>query len=266
MSDRQKRILTSLVAIPPIVVFIYQFDNIVFFLAVLVIILLSTREFIDILEAGNVKVLRLPAYIGAVSLPYGIYTADVRFFSGALLVTVLLAMTMKLFSEDALKDTFDSIGGTLTTVLYAPLMFSFIILLRKMDAHGAYIFFLIVLIWMSDTSAYFVGCRFGRRKLYEKISPKKSIEGVIAAYIGGVALGVGYSWLLLDFKPVHGVIISILVVTAGIVGDLAESMFKRKANVKDSGSLIPGHGGILDRVDSLLFGAPVLYLYLIYLV
>lgn len=264
MGDRHKRILTAAIAIPPIVAFIIYFDNIVFFLAVLLVILLSVREFIALLESANIKVMSYPAYFGSIFLPYGIYTADVRLFSGALLLTAVMAMSVKLFSDEPLKDTFDSIGGTLMTVLYAPLMFAFVVLLRKLGVH--YIFLLCVLIWMSDTSAYFIGCRFGKRRLYEKISPKKSVEGAIAAYVGGVGVGILYCEAFIDISILHAALVGILVVTAGIVGDLVESMFKRKAGIKDSGSLIPGHGGILDRVDSLLFGAPVLYLYISYLV
>jgi phosphatidate cytidylyltransferase len=263
VGERTKRILTSVVAIPLIAAFIIYFDNIVFFAAMLAIILLSTKEFVYMLESAGIKILWFPAFFGSVLLPYGIYTGDVRIFSSALLVTAGLAMVFKLFSREPLEETFISIGSTFLTVLYAPLMFSFIVLLRKVDVH--YIFLLFALIWMSDTSAYFFGCRFGKHKLYEKISPNKSIEGALAAYIGGMGSGVLYSYIFIkDLSLGHAAFASCLVVTAGIIGDLVESMFKRRANVKDSGSMIPGHGGFLDRVDSLLFGAPVLYLYISY--
>lgn len=262
MTERVKRVLTAVVAIPPIAALIIYFDNIVFFLAVLAIILLSTKEFMNLLESAGVKILYFPAFFGSILLPYSIYTGDVSIFSAALVVTAGLSMIFKLFAKEPLEETFITLGGTLLTVLYAPLMFSFIILLRKTGVH--YIFLLVVIIWMSDTCAYYFGCRYGRHKLYEKISPKKSIEGAFAAYIGGVGSGVLYAYFLMDASLYHTAFASFLVVTAGMIGDLVESMFKRRADVKDSGNIIPGHGGVLDRVDSLLFGAPALYLYAIY--
>lgn len=262
MGERTKRVLTAIVAIPPIALLIIYFDNIVFFLAVLAVILLSTKEFMNMLESAGVKILYFPAFFGSVLLPYSIYRGDVSIFSAALVVSAGFAMVFKLFSKEPLQDSFTSIGGTLLTVLYTPLMFSFIILLRKAGVH--YIFLLVVIIWVSDTCAYYFGSRYGKHRLYEKISPKKSVEGAIAAYIGGMAAGIVYGDIFLKCSPYHAGFASFLVVTAGIVGDLVESMFKRRANVKDSGSIIPGHGGVLDRVDSLLFGAPALYLYIIY--
>lgn len=262
MNERTKRVLTALVGIPPIAALIIYFDNIVFFLAVLAVILLSSKEFMNMLDAAGIKVIYFPAFFGSALLPYSIYTGDVKIFSAALVVTAGLSMIFKLFSKEPLDDTFKSIGGTLLTVLYAPLMFSFIILLRKAGVH--YIFLLIVVIWVSDTFAYYFGSRYGKHRLYEKISPKKSIEGAFAAYIGGLTAGGVYGYSLMNVSVYHAVFASFLVVTAGILGDLVESMFKRRANIKDSGNIIPGHGGVLDRVDSLLFGAPALYLYITY--
>jgi phosphatidate cytidylyltransferase len=119
-----------------------------------------------------------------------------------------------------------------------------------------------ILQWISDTGAYLVGSQIGRRKLFERISPKKSWEGSI----GGAVLCLAAAWALsLYFSSlgqIHWIVVSILIVIFGTLGDLVESLFKRSIQVKDSGSILPGHGGILDRFDAVLISAPVVYAYI----
>jgi len=121
---------------------------------------------------------------------------------------------------------------------------------------------LLSLIWLNDTGAYVVGMLFGRHRLFERISPKKSWEGVI----GGAVFTVGLGYFLNHFTPylsrIDWIVLSLLVSVFGIYGDLFESMLKRSIGVKDSGSILPGHGGILDRMDSLLFIIPASFTYL----
>lgn len=120
----------------------------------------------------------------------------------------------------------------------------------------------VLLIWASDASAYIVGSLIGKNKLYERISPGKTWEGSI----GATLLTVGCSFIIAGWYPeiatIHWIMISIIVCVFGTMGDLVESMLKRQAGVKDSGKIMPGHGGILDRFDSLLFVSPFLYVYL----
>lgn len=132
-----------------------------------------------------------------------------------------------------------------------------------------WVFALFILIWLSDTGAYLVGCTLGKHKLFERISPKKSWEG----FFGGCAFTIGGSMLLWHlFTTVWPIgsnttwwqwlIFAIIIIIFGTYGDLSESLLKRAANIKDSGNILPGHGGILDRFDSLLLCIPVVYIYL----
>jgi phosphatidate cytidylyltransferase len=127
----------------------------------------------------------------------------------------------------------------------------------------AQLFLLMLTVIVSDSAQYFVGRAFGRRKLAETISPKKTIEGAYGGFLfGTLLLVVAGAWWLPSVPVLLRVLLGVTVVALGIVGDLFESMLKRSAGVKDSSSLIPGHGGILDRIDALLFAAPVYYIVL----
>ena len=130
----------------------------------------------------------------------------------------------------------------------------------------AFILALFVFIWVNDTGAYIVGTLFGKHRLNERISPKKSIEG----FIGGIVFTVLASFAFIHFVPVYPIdsyvfwaIFAIIVAFFGTLGDLFESLIKRTYSVKDSGDIMPGHGGILDRIDSLLIAVPAVYLYLL---
>jgi phosphatidate cytidylyltransferase len=124
---------------------------------------------------------------------------------------------------------------------------------------------LLAIIMVSDTFAFFVGHAWGRRRLAPSVSPGKTVEGALGGLAGGVVGALAVRHLGLPSLPMsHAIVLGVVVAALGIVGDLDESLLKRWAGVKDSGALFPGHGGMLDRIDSLLFGAPVLYYYFLY--
>ena len=149
-----------------------------------------------------------------------------------------------------------ALGGTIAALRWLP-----------PEGDGAWrIVLLLAVVVLSDSLAFFVGNAFGRRRLAPALSPGKSVEGAIGGIAGGVAGALLVRHLGLPFVPwPHALLLGAVVAAMGIVGDLDESLLKRWAGVKDSGTLFPGHGGMLDRLDSLLFGAPVLYYYFLYL-
>jgi phosphatidate cytidylyltransferase len=134
------------------------------------------------------------------------------------------------------------------------------------EPEGAgYVVLALVLAWMSDTGAYFAGRLLGKRKLYPAVSPKKTIEGAIGGVVAVVAAALVVRWLTIPTLPIlHAVLLAVVAGVMGQVGDLGESLLKRSVGVKDSGGIVPGHGGMLDRIDALLITAPVTLLYLLW--
>ncbi len=180
------------------------------------------------------------------------------FFMFILVLVFFVTLTLELLRGDPEQGLINA-AVNLFGAVYIGFMFAYILLLRFLPDGLFYVLFALGVTWANDSAAYFVGVLLGKHKLFPRISPKKSIEG----YIGGIAGGlVGAFVLALLFKKpmVPLLIISLFAVIAGQFGDLVESIIKRNAGVKDSGTFLPGHGGILDRLDSVLFAAPVVYL------
>ena len=191
-----------------------------------------------------------------------------------LALTLLLSFSYQIF-RDQVNAAFLSVTSTLLGAVYIGWAFGYhLILLRDIklpaisEAGRGLIVFLLVTIWLGDTAAYLFGKRFGRHKLRPTISPAKTIEGTIAGLVFGALGGLGVWFFLLQdiLSFPHALILGIILGIVGQLSDLSESVIKRSAEVKDSGDLIPGHGGLLDRCDSLIFSAPVFYYYFVYFI
>ncbi len=179
---------------------------------------------------------------------------------GAAVVGLLV---LHLFTFQSIERAGVGLMGSCASILYTVCLLSFIPLIRGLPHGLSWIYFIMLITWAGDTGAYVAGRTFGRHRLYPQVSPGKTVEGAV----GGVVFAIGAAFgAKLTFFPsltvAECLILAPLLDVAGVAGDLAESLMKRAAGVKDSGGLFPGHGGILDRIDSLLFSSPLLYAYL----
>ena len=181
-----------------------------------------------------------------------------------LVVTLGLALTR----GGAIPDSVTAAALSLLSGLYLGALggcMAALLLIEPVGPGPWRVVFLMATIMISDTAAYFAGHVWGRQKLAPRISPGKTVQGGVGALVGGVACALAVRALAFPEMPAwHAALLGVGVSVAGLLGDLAESLMKRWAGVKDSGALFPGHGGMLDRLDSLLFGAPVLYYYFLY--
>ena len=159
------------------------------------------------------------------------------------------------------------LGKIFLTIIYIAVPFTLIAQIPFINNEFAYvnstILGVFILVWVNDTFAYLIGKNFGKRKLLERISPNKTVEGFIGGmvftFVGGYVLSLFFT----KMPMVNWLAFSAIVSTFGVLGDLIESMFKRQGNVKDSSNFIPGHGGFLDRLDSVIFAAPFIFIYLL---
>jgi phosphatidate cytidylyltransferase len=180
---------------------------------------------------------------------------------GVVLLIVLGAMAWSLLQEDPLHNASVRVGWLLGTPVYVGGSLAAVAIVRDFPPTGAWVFLAMALAWGSDTSAYFVGRKFGKTKLAPRISPKKTLEGAAGGLAASVVLAVITSFFLPSLGAVDAIALGILAGSAGQAGDLLMSVLKRSSGVKDSGGILPGHGGILDRADALAFTAPATWAY-----
>jgi len=188
----------------------------------------------------------------------------------AILSITILSSLYLIYQLIAKKEIKFSNDRSKLGILLRYIIFSMIFLVLLPTYKGVYhpyiIINILILIWVNDSFAFLVGKNFGKRKLFISVSPKKTVEGFVGGFIFVLITAIIISKFNNDLSMLNWLIIAVIASFIGTIGDLVESKFKRQANIKDSGAIMPGHGGILDRLDSLLFVAPFVYLYINYLI
>ncbi|WP_299051072.1 phosphatidate cytidylyltransferase [uncultured Polaribacter sp.] len=188
---------------------------------------------------------------------------------GVLIITLLssLYLVYQLFSkkEIAFFNDRSKLGMVIRYIIFS-MIFLILLPIYKGIYRPNIMISMLIIIWVNDSFAFLVGKNIGKTKLFVSVSPKKTIEGFVGGFIFALLAAYIISKLNTEFSVLHWLIIAVIVSVMGTIGDLVESKFKRQANMKDSGNIMPGHGGILDRLDSLLFVAPFVYLYINFII
>jgi len=263
------RVLTALFGIP-VVVLLIRAGGQAYAAFVLTIIALSLYEFATLMKLGSKPVQAPTLYVFGLLIPAALYfdrysaaQAGGNNFTGFVLaLTVIGVMCYELFSP---KKYLERIGLTLLGIFMISWCLFHLVAIRDIRPDGMGLtLMLIVTVWIMDTAAYFVGKSFGRRQL-STISPKKTWEGAAAGFIAAVITTLAIGRLMNGtVSPAFAAGAGVLIGIFGQISDIAESMLKRAVGAKDSSNLLPGHGGILDRFDSYIFLAPVIYYYAVF--
>ncbi len=276
-----RRTITVFALIPPVIYLIGWSPLWLFLLALVATVELALREFFHISRQAGLKSFPVLGYVAgaAVSLAPALDVRKSAAVTFALLVILLLVITTRALQKTVeFKDYLSATATTFLGIMYVGVSLSCLVPLRFSEpAMGAQwlgaatggdqvigrnlLLFLFLTIWAGDMFAYLIGRPLGRTPFFPRISPRKTVEGAVAGFVGSLLVAWGFRqvfWKTADLKTV--ILLAGLVALTGQIGDLVESAMKRGANLKDSGALLPGHGGILDRIDSLLFGVPALWL------
>lgn len=260
-----KRVVVAVIFLPLFYILVKYLPPLVFVILVLFGILLGQYEFYRLSYPEDHRGLILFGLISGGVVAGHFYLEGL--FSDREVVTAFIVAILlhQLAVRQSLTSTLKDAAIGLFGVLYVGWLLGHLILLRNMDQGEDLILFLFLVTWSGDTGAYYTGQGFGRRPLAPQVSPNKTIEGAIGGLVTSLAAAwLARRWFLPVLSTLDGLFLGVLLGVLGQLGDLTESMFKRCAGVKDSGDLIPAHGGLLDKVDSLIFTAPAFYYYLLW--
>jgi phosphatidate cytidylyltransferase len=268
MDMHRKRWITGLVALPFLVYLIYT-GGMAFASMIAVVAILAFWEFFRIAfntTENNLKnLVTAIGYITAVSMVAVSFQYSAQMLLAVMGANIIISGVIFVLFFKSTPQIIESLRIQIQGIMYIPLSLSILVLIRNGSDGIAWIFFLLTIIFAGDISAFYFGTYFGRHKLSPSVSPGKTVEGSVGGFLANVLVGSVFKLLLFPSLS-WGICIFffILIGAAGQIGDLFESALKRMSGVKDSGIILPGHGGILDRIDALLFATPVMYFFIIY--
>jgi len=276
MSNFQARTITGL-SMVFFLLFSLWYNHWLFAGIFLVVTILGLWEFFTLFSNGETRPQKIYGTISGsllYLLLFLVYSTDLYILSVswyflpvfAVMVIFFLSIIFEIYRKK--PRPLNNIAITLTGILYVALPLALLNLLNSPSAarflgFPAFLLGYFIFTWIYDTSAYLYGKPFGKHKFFERISPKKTWEGIIAGVVVTALAAVGFSFLVKEILITDWLVLALLIVVFGTYGDLAESLFKRSLNIKDSGNILPGHGGILDRFDTIFISAPFVFLYFV---
>lgn len=264
------RVISAIIFLPILIAAIVVDSPVYFAALVALAVILGLLEYYSLAERVEASAGRVPGILASAAILTYFYLGRSDLIPGILAVLVIADLMLHLFTSRDLRSAITGTAATVFGVVYVALLGGYLIAVRVIDSGGnrlsaklLLLFFLIV--FAGDTGAYYVGRSIGKHKLAPRISPGKTIEGAIGGLIANIAVALTAHYTFFpELKIAHAIPLALVMGVLGQIGDLCESMLKRGADAKDAGQIIPGHGGLLDRLDSLLFNAPVLYYFYIF--
>ncbi len=250
----KKRVLTALIGIPAIIGLIW-YGRLPFLFFILLFVIIALKEINNMFIKNEISIFFLATYFFGIVIILQTYFYKDQYISEIIFISFIFLC----FCVILKKSNIETISFTIFIILYIPFLTRYLILLRTETKGLLLLLTIFILTWASDTGAYFIGKKLGNLKLNEEISPKKTIEGSIGGIFFTVIIAIYLGISYININIFNSIILGIVVSISGQIGDLFESQVKRKLGVKDSGNILPGHGGVLDRIDSLLFSTPITY-------
>ncbi len=267
MTPHMKRWLTGVLAVPLLFSLIYFASKEIFLLLVILLTVAGAAEYGAMTFQKNFSWEKGAGFAAAFLFPVSAYFGGLQLLIS--LMTVFFISTLLIFLGRLREAPFDMspMNKVAFGILYIPLLMAHLVLIREFSDGVLWIFFMIVIAFTGDITAFYVGRQFGKRKLLPNVSAGKTVAGTMGSVVGSVAGCMLFKSLLFpEMAMGHAVAMGFVGNIVGELGDLCESVIKRSAGVKDSGFLFPGHGGVLDRLDCILFIAPFLYYYRLYVI
>ncbi|MCK5836709.1 MAG: phosphatidate cytidylyltransferase [Desulfobacula sp.] len=267
-----KRWLTAIIIGPLVLWVILKGSTLVLATLICAVAIFAVREYLRIIFNNDPvpasQTIKFISYITSMALVMGacLGSWQVMFLVPVLNLIILSIFALSRFASN--NRVFDIISRQVLGIVYIPVSLALLILIKELDRGTLWIIWLLIVIFANDTGAFYTGTFWGKHKLAPNISPNKTIEGSLGGITVSVIAGFIFSLVFFNSLSLALLIIpcSFLMAIAGQVGDLFESAMKRAGHIKDSGRILPGHGGMLDRIDGLLLAIPVLYVYLVFVI